>query len=173
MRIQPFEIEVPADDPFEQDLLDRKESVEVLTHLVRSLEGPCVLAVDAAWGNGKTTFLKIWRQYLLNLGFPVVQFNAWETDFAGDPFLASSTELTDGLKEYADSDAKIEYLALCCVRISLESYGHVRFFLRIRKNKGESFIVEYERLKNYGGFLIYDFWPLQIGRAFSFQLDGT
>lgn len=143
MRIQPFEIEVPADDPFEQDLLDRKESVEVLTHLVSSFDGPCGLAVDAAWGNGKTTFLKIWRQYLLNLGFPVVQFNAWETDFAGDPFLASSTELTDGLKEYADSDAKInakiEYLALCCVRISLESYGHVRFFLANKKKQRRKF----------------------------------
>lgn len=73
MRIQPNDIEVPAYDPFQQDLLDRKESVEVLTHLVRSFEGPCVLAVDAAWGNGKTTFLRIWRQYLLNLGFPLVQ----------------------------------------------------------------------------------------------------
>ena len=108
MRIQPNDIEVPAYDPFQHDLLDRKESVEVLTHLVRSFEGPCVLAVDAAWGNGKTTFLRIWRQHLLNLGFPVVQFNAWETDFAGDPFLALSTELTEGLKEYADSDAQIK-----------------------------------------------------------------
>ena len=49
IRIQPREIEVPEKDPFENDLLDRKESVEVLTHLVRSFEGPCVLAVDAAW----------------------------------------------------------------------------------------------------------------------------
>ena len=108
MRIQPNDIEVPAYDPFQHDLLDRKESVEVLTHLVRSFEGPCVLAVDAAWGNGKTTFLRIWRQHLLNLGFPVVQFNAWETDFAGDPFLALSTELTDGLREYAGPDDKID-----------------------------------------------------------------
>lgn len=31
----------------------------------------------------------------------VVKFNAWETDFSGDPFVALSTELTDGLQEYA------------------------------------------------------------------------
>ena len=102
IRIQPREIEVPADDPFKNDLLDRRESVEVLTHLVRSFEGPCVLAVDAAWGNGKTTFLRIWAQYLRNEGFPVVEFNAWETDFSEDPFVALSTELTEGLQEYAD-----------------------------------------------------------------------
>ena len=102
IRIQPREIDVPEDDPFKNDLLGRKESVEVLTHLVRSFEGPCVLAVDAAWGNGKTTFLRIWAQYLRNVGFPVVEFNAWETDFSEDPFVALSTELTEGLQEYAD-----------------------------------------------------------------------
>ena len=102
IRIQPREIDVPEDDPFKNDLLGRKESVEVLTHLVGSLEGPCALAVDAAWGSGKTTFLRIWAQYLRNRGFPVVEFNAWETDFSGDPFVALSTELTEGLREYTD-----------------------------------------------------------------------
>ena len=102
IRIQPREIEVPEDDPFKNDLLGRKEPVEILTHLLGGLEGPCVLAVDAVWGNGKTTFLKIWAQYLRNKEFPVVEFNAWETDFSGDPFAALSTELTEGLHEHAD-----------------------------------------------------------------------
>ena len=33
--------------------------------------------------------------------FRVVEFNAWETDFADDPFLALSQELTAGLRENA------------------------------------------------------------------------
>ncbi len=102
IRIQPREIDVPEDDPFKNDLLDRKESAEVLTHLVGSIEGPCVLAVDAAWGAGKTTFLRIWSQHLRNQGFPVVEFNAWETDHSGDPFVVLSGELTEGLQEYKD-----------------------------------------------------------------------
>lgn len=102
IRIQPREIDVPKDDPFKNDLLGRKEPAEVLTHLVGSIEGPCVLAVDAAWGAGKTTFLKIWSQHLRNQGFPVVEFNAWETDHSGDPFVALSSELTEGLQEYKD-----------------------------------------------------------------------
>ncbi len=102
IRIQPREIEVPEDNPFKFDLLGRRELVEVLTHLVGSLEGPCVVAVDAAWGNGKTTFLRIWAQYLRQQEFPIVTFNAWETDFSGNPFVALSTELTDGLQEYTN-----------------------------------------------------------------------
>ena len=102
IRIQPREIDVPEDDPFKNDLLGRKEPADVLAHLVGSLEGPCVLAVDGAWGSGKTTFLRIWAQHLRNHGFPVVEFNAWETDFAGDPFVSLSTELTEGLRAYTD-----------------------------------------------------------------------
>ena len=106
IRIQPREIDVPEDDPFKNDLLDRKEPVEVLTQLVSNLEGPCVLAVDAAWGAGKTTFLRIWEQYLRNHEFPVVQFNAWETDFSDNPFVTLSTELTEGLRKYDDESLK-------------------------------------------------------------------
>ena len=98
IRIQPREIEVPEDAPFKNDLLGRREPADILTHIVGSIDGPCVLAIDAAWGTGKTTFLKIWSQHLRNEGFPVVEFNAWETDFTGDPFIALSGELMSGLR---------------------------------------------------------------------------
>ena len=99
IRLQPLEIDIPADDPFKNDLLSRKDSAEVLTHLVGSIEGPCVLAVDAAWGAGKTTFLKLWAQHLSNQEFRVVQFNAWETDHSGEPFVALSSELMKELEK--------------------------------------------------------------------------
>ncbi len=80
IRIQPQQFQVPDDDPFANDTLGRLQPAEVLTHLIGSLDGPCVLAVDAAWGAGKTTFLRMWAGHLRKLGFPVVEFNAWETD---------------------------------------------------------------------------------------------
>ena len=100
IRIQPRDIEVPEDDPFRDDLLGRREAVDTLTHLVGNIEGPCAMAVDAPWGAGKTTFLKIWAQHLRNEGFPVVKFNAWETDYSEDPFPTLSTELTEGLESW-------------------------------------------------------------------------
>ena len=104
IRIQPREIDVPPNNPFENDRLGRQKPAEILTHLLGSLEGPCVLAIDAMWGNGKTTFLRMWAQHLRNQKFPVVEFNAWETDYAGDPFVALSSELTKGLREYEGPD---------------------------------------------------------------------
>ena len=91
--IQPQKVKVPKGDPFKYDLLKRKEAVETLTSMVTAIRGPCVLAVDAAWGTGKTTFLNIWSQHLRNHGFSVVEFNAWETDFSDDPFVALCSEL--------------------------------------------------------------------------------
>ena len=103
IRIRPEEVRVPEGDPFENDLLKRKEPAGILTQLVDSIDGPCVLAVDAPWGAGKTTFIKMWSQYLRNEGFPVVGFNAWDTDHAEDPFVALVAELTEALSVYRDS----------------------------------------------------------------------
>ena len=98
LRIRPEEIEVPLDDPFKYDLLDRRKPAQVLTDVVGSFHGPGVVALDAAWGAGKTTFLRMWSRKLKNDGFAVVEFNAWDTDFAADPFLALSTEIQAGLE---------------------------------------------------------------------------
>ena len=108
IRIQPRDIEVPGDNPFERDLLERKESIEALTNVISSIDGPCVMAVDAGWGMGKTTFLKMWAQHLRNERFPVVEFNAWETDFAQDPFIALYSEITDGLSELPGASRRID-----------------------------------------------------------------
>lgn len=62
-----------------------------------------MLAVDAAWGAGKTTFFKMWAQDLRNNGFVVVSFNSWETDYADDPFLSLVSEITEGLRECNDT----------------------------------------------------------------------
>ena len=99
IRVQPSEVIIPDDNPFQNDLLNRQGFAGTLTRLVGSIDGPCVLAIDAAWGAGKTTFIKMWAKHLRNEGFPVVEFNAWETDFASDPFLAISSELTEALRQ--------------------------------------------------------------------------
>ena len=100
IRIQSPAIPILKDDPFAHDLLEREASSELLTRIVSRIEGPCVLAIDAPWGHGKTTFLNMWTQWLRNEGFPVVAFNAWETDFTDRPFLALSAELVQELDAY-------------------------------------------------------------------------
>ena len=101
-RIKPREVEVPEDDPFRHDALNRKESVEIIARLVCSVEGPGAFGIDADWGNGKTTFLRMLYRFLENDRVPVVNFNAWESDFVWDPFTAIVSELTDSLGKRVD-----------------------------------------------------------------------
>ena len=103
-RVQPVPVAVTAEAPFENDCLGRKETADVLTRLMRSIEGPCVLALDATWGKGKTTFLRMWEARLNECEFRVVMFNAWETDFANEPFLALSEELRGALEQHVDGN---------------------------------------------------------------------
>ena len=93
-RPPPFEV-TDRENPFASDTMERRQQIEALTRLVGNIEGPCVLAVDAQWGFGKTAFLKMWAQHLRNEGFPVAEFNAWETDFSDDPLMALYATLED------------------------------------------------------------------------------
>ncbi|MCY4578225.1 MAG: P-loop NTPase fold protein [Chloroflexi bacterium] len=94
-------LEVLEHEPFANDKLGRKEPIETLTNVINNIGSPFILSVDAPWGSGKTTFLKMWEKHLQNLGYAVVDFNAWETDYSDDPFLALSGEISTQL---ADED---------------------------------------------------------------------
>ena len=51
IRIRPADIDVPENNPFEHDLLNRRKSAEILTELVASINGLCVIAVDFSVDN--------------------------------------------------------------------------------------------------------------------------
>lgn len=92
--IKSREIEISKEDPFEHDLLGRKESAEILTNFITSANDGFVLCLDAEWGQGKTTFLRMWQRYLEKQSIPTVYFNAWENDFSDDALVALIGELS-------------------------------------------------------------------------------
>ncbi|MEC6744604.1 P-loop NTPase fold protein [Pseudomonas qingdaonensis] len=73
--------------PSTQDKLSRQKEIENLTPLLINAQAPLVICLDAPWGAGKTTFLKLWSQYLRSLQVNSLYLNAWENDFADDPLL--------------------------------------------------------------------------------------
>jgi len=98
MKLKPLPLEIPPDNPFSVDKLNRKESAEILSELIGQIEVPFVLAVDYQFGTGKTTFVIMWRYYLKSLGYPCIHFNAWETDYTEDPLIAFIGEIQSGLE---------------------------------------------------------------------------
>ena len=64
-----------------------------MTEIVELYSDGFVLAINNEWGTGKTTFVKMWKQYLENNDFKTVYFNAWENDFDSNPLVAIMSEL--------------------------------------------------------------------------------
>lgn len=99
MKVRASELDVPQNNPFEQCKLGRGALAEPLTNLVGSATEGMVMSIHAPWGQGKSTFFRMWHRHLLNQGFIVVGFNAWETDFAEDPMLAILGEVGAQLED--------------------------------------------------------------------------
>lgn len=117
-----IDIEIVPDAPFKDDKLNREQLAPILTTIadVYSDSG-AVLAIDGEWGSGKTTFVKMWRQYLINEGYKTLYFNAWATDFVEDPLIALMGEL----KEVIGSNSKFESLVKNIGKIGLTVGGEI------------------------------------------------
>lgn len=88
-------------NPFKNCKLGRLQYADILTKVIRHNPG-CVLAIDGEWGSGKTTFVKMWNQSLINQGFNVLYFNVWEHDFIADPiigFISQFSMMVDNKNE--------------------------------------------------------------------------
>lgn len=104
LKIKPLVI--PEDNPFQFDILNRRESAEILSKLISTLEEPSVIAIDSPWGHGKTTFVRMLRQHLANNGFQTIYFNAWENDFIDDALSTLIGEIESGLNELSVTGGK-------------------------------------------------------------------
>ncbi|KKO03749.1 hypothetical protein LCGC14_0091760 [marine sediment metagenome] len=114
MILKSRDIEIAENEPFRNDALNRKESGEVLTQFVLSANSSLVICLDAPWGQGKTTFLKMWEQDLKNHDFPTIYFNAWESDFSDDALVCLIGEISASIEELSktgNESKAIEYLS--------------------------------------------------------------
>lgn len=74
------------------------------------VEGSLVLALNAGFGSGKTTFIEMWQNSLLSrrekgefVPMPVV-LNAWESDHCGEPLLAVLAGLVEAVENWRGTD---------------------------------------------------------------------
>lgn len=89
-----IEIEVKPNSPFENDALNRQRFASVLNSIIGVYSDTgIVLSINGEWGAGKTTFVRMWRQQLIDNGYRTLYFNAWETDFFDDALTSLLGEL--------------------------------------------------------------------------------
>lgn len=87
MRVIPEEFEATRDDPFQQDLLNRKPHVDALCDVMRDIRGHAVVSIEGSWGSGKTAFVKMCSARLQQQEVQVVNFNAWQESYTKSPLM--------------------------------------------------------------------------------------
>ena len=77
----------------ENDIFKRKPFADALNKIIDGSNAGLVLGLDAKWGEGKSTFLRMWqKQNHKDEGIRIVYFDAFANDYQSDPFLAIVSE---------------------------------------------------------------------------------
>lgn len=111
MKLTPSPIKIENKEGFtpEKDIFQRKEFGEKLYNLLENVDDELVLAIDAPWGEGKTTFVQMWRGLLNDKGVKSIYFDAYKNDFLEDPFLAIIGEIQSLLADENSGKIKDEF----------------------------------------------------------------
>ena len=104
MKITVPTIKIADDEGFssDKDIFSRKEFGDRLINLIENSNEELVLAIDAQWGEGKSTFMQMWRGHIYHHRESKVRsiyFDAFSNDYNKDPFIALSVEIFDIIKD--------------------------------------------------------------------------
>lgn len=108
MRIKHSDSHPAPNKAFAESFTGTEWLADSLLGIVQNSNLGCTVALNGAWGTGKTTFLTMWRQYMEDNGYKTVYLNAWETDWAEDPLIAIVACVSDAC---ADNPSNKESLA--------------------------------------------------------------
>ncbi|HDM8215107.1 TPA: hypothetical protein P0E22_005174 [Vibrio harveyi] len=108
MRLTVPELQISDDEGFstEKDLFHRKQFGDQLYNLINNSDENLVLALDAQWGEGKSTFIKMWsgeNRHKQEPPLETIYFDAFENDYQKEPFLALASEIYELLEDKAES----------------------------------------------------------------------
>lgn len=117
------------DDQNINDLFNRKYIIEYFNKLIMTSSDNLVIAVNAPWGTGKSSFIEIWKNLLDNNNeISYIYYDAWKYDFFDNPLLT----LIGSIKNYFEEidnvtkdDIKKTFIELGNNAVTLLSNGIV------------------------------------------------
>jgi len=106
-------LEIDVNNIFLNDKLQREIEIENLSNLIISTNEAFTMSINADWGAGKTTFIKLWKEYLYKEHeINSIYFSAWEDDFSKEPLISILGEINNYIVEnFNDTTEIIQKLA--------------------------------------------------------------
>lgn len=88
----------------EHDALNRRPFGEVLLNLITRTKDELVICLDAPWGEGKTTFVKMWQNLLKKNQIQSIYFDAFANDYIDDAFIALASHIVSFAEKSVGQD---------------------------------------------------------------------
>lgn len=95
---------VEENDAFKNDALDRKSYGEALLNLVIRSNDELVISLDGNWGEGKTTFVKMWQGLLSENDVSSIYIDAFSNDYVDDAFISVASAITNYAEDHITKD---------------------------------------------------------------------
>ena len=87
-------LEITLNEGFSQDLFNRENFGNQLMKLVERSNGKLVMSLDAQWGEGKSTFVRMWQGLLKKNKIHSIYIDAFENDYIDDAYISIISEIT-------------------------------------------------------------------------------
>ncbi len=100
-------IVVEEGEPFKQDALGREDFGKSLLKLVSISSDELVISLDGKWGEGKTSFVKMWQGLLVENRIPNIYIDAFKHDYSDDAFIAIAGAITAYIEEHEKKNGAI------------------------------------------------------------------
>ena len=104
MRIVTPPLNIQNDEGFTRDILDRKGFADGLLNLVSRSSDELVISLDGKWGEGKTTFVRMWQGLLSENNIPNIYIDAFANDYVDDAFISIASSITTYASENISKD---------------------------------------------------------------------
>ncbi len=117
------EMEILENHPFQKDALNRVSFANNLTELIKKIDDPFVLSLNAPWGEGKTTFIKMWLPLLKKEGFHTIYFDAFANDYLNDAFIAIVSEITEYFSEQFKHNKNLDNFLNTSKKVGIQLLG--------------------------------------------------
>ncbi len=93
---------ISEDEGFEQDLFGRKAFGQSLKNVIINSDDALVISLDGMWGEGKSTFVRMWQGILKEDGIPNIYIDAFSNDYVDNAFIS----VASAINSYIESNAK-------------------------------------------------------------------
>lgn len=87
MKVKQPMFEIDETNPFANDLLKREPFANKLTNIIFANKDELVIALNGQWGEGKTTFINMWKAKLKLEDYPCIYIDAFKIDYTEDAFV--------------------------------------------------------------------------------------